>query len=1355
MKEFKLIAILCFILTLFVGVRCVSAADNITVGDNDFGSYGEDNAITHLDDVRLDKPDSLSNGKNVGSFKDLKKDISNLKDGDTFNLTKDYSYGQGFKYSIEDNDVIKIAKNNITINGNGHIIYGAHKTNIFNVMGNNVKITNVTFMNAMYNDNVNRFISPQSPSRDAGYNTYDKNKHNPSTIEIKKSNVVSKVPYHAGEVGASPVRWFGNNGVLSDCTFQGNSVLQGRVAKGGALTWKGNNGLITNCKFTGNLANTAGGAIYIGGENNAISNSIFKKSFSITCGDAILMDHDYKNCTISDCTFDNLLPIIDEKSVDLKYLKNHFTTTVGYDTINLDALLYKSLFYNDSFAYNDHISCSFHHDNFDYIFSINSTLPNGFVVCEYQFSKVGCANDIFKNLNTGNYMKNLMVNITVQSAAVYNNLASHIKDEKDKNVHGVLNINVKCPLIINKLFTDFNEVNMRGDVGTFNELSREINKHHSGDVINLTKNYYFNEKCDKNSVMINIDNITVNGNAYVIDGMKKPVMINVSGDNVKISNFTFINSKNNQNSKSMITWSGDNGVLSSCNFVGNIAVNGGAINLMGNNALISQCIFLGNTADFGGAIYVSGSNNKIIRSIFENCRGKLGYEAVYLLCGAENCNVSSCSFDNVIPILDKKSLNLHINNSNAGNFDDLASEIGRLKPGDTLTLTRDYYVVNNYDMIIKKDNITIDGNGHVIDEMNHSVAFKVKGNNVRICNLNFINAACNKIKVVLSFNSEIITYDSGESLISWFGNDGVLSDCTFAGNNAVNGGAVTWIGSNGLIDRCIFINNTASGVGGAIYVSGANNTIINTVLINSSSKLTCEAIFTDCKHTCNISHCMANNKVPVIKGELSGINVNYLHYGVYQNIAGEKINLVSSIYKTIMYNCALKYNENITYAFVYSDNTFLFTINGKLNNGEYLINYEYYFANVTSHNNTYAWNNIFNDLLKHSISGYNKTISVVKNVYVKDSVDYDDIIHLMKSDDVNYLSGKNIDIADADISLNVTFADKISIVTGETWKVHKSGYDIIRVNGQSSRISLAKGSEKKIWVSIDEKDFFSATKLIVDGFNCHVENKGGKSIFEEVSFKNAHNNDNFNRGFGGAILNQGYVICKNCYFYNNSAKCGGAVFNVGYFEYKGCIFENNHASKEGNDICSVDDAKEQKGDGSFTVICSDKGVKVINGEYIDDTGECNYVHLKSESLVKATLIGAVTGYVVGAVVGLVVGVCTLNPVAGIAAGATAGVAAGAAMGAYTSWYMTTNNYDPELKVWKVYATVIGISVVAGAAGGVIGGYVGAGLEEVEIAVESELASESDAMTEGIIDHIYEPERMGEHSSLMDLILSKL
>ena len=213
-----------------------------------------------------------------------------------------------------------------------------------------------------------------------------------------------------------------------------------------------------------------------------------------------------------------------------------------------------------------------------------------------------------------------------------------------------------------------------------------------------------------------------------------------------------------------------------------------------------------------------------------------------------------------------------------------------------------------------------------------------------------------------------------------------------------------------------------------------------------------------------------------------------------------------------------------------------------------------------------------------------------------------------------------------------------------------------------------------------------------------------------------------------------HVICKNCYFYNNSAKCGGAIFNAGYLEYEDCIFENNHASKKGNDICSVDDAQEKEGDDSLTVMRSDKGIRVINGENITDTDEYYYVHVKSESLVKATIFGAVTGYVIGAVVGLVVGVCTLNPVAGIASGVAAGVAAGGAMGTYTAYYMISNNYDPELKVWKVYTIVIGISVVAGAIGGAMGGYVGASLGEVgEIACEAGSAGiESDAMSDSSI-----------------------
>ena len=1300
MKEFKLIAILCFILILFVGLGSVSAADNgnnVTVGDM---VHMENNTIS--DEISIE--DSSLNGK-VGNFENLKNEIDNLKPGDTLNLKKDYCYKINDNYDRGDNSAIKISTNNVTINGNGHVISGDNKAIIFNVLGNNVKIHNVTFINGKFDSSIvkeSKIITKETKEK-----TYS---GTPQGIHYKNPTIITPNLNRKHEIidesGESALRWSGNHGVLSDCNFIGNTALNG-----GALSWRGNNGLITNCGFLNNNAHAVGGALIISGANNTISKSTFKNSHSRYTNDVIFVDLKYKNCTITDCLFDDSNPIIDAKIYKISgdYLKHEFKAKIGQKDIDLIPLIYKATVNNSTLKYDNDISYSISGNNACRIFTINSKIQNGHIECTYQFNNANGLNGIYKKLLAKTYVKNSVVTVTVNNANEYKNIIKY-KSEKG---HNTLNITANIPLSVYNLYSNFNmfdEIHLN-NIGTFNDLACEINNLHPGATLNLTKNYYYNEKTDKHHININTDNITINGNGYVIDGMRKHAVINVSGNNIEISNLTFINANNSQVNDSMISWNGDNGVLSNCNLWKNAAINGGAVNWKGNNGLINQCSFINNAANAGGAVYVNGLNNRIYKSEFHNCYSKLAYEAIFVECGIENCNISSCSFNNVIPVFDNL-LNCNMEN-NASTFDELDSLVNNLHPGDVINITKDYYYNGSGANIIRinTDNVTINGNGHIINGMNQFAVFNVTGNNVKIYNLTFINNKNTDVKVISSSRWKNITYNRGCSAICWYGDEGVLSDCNFIGNTAVNGGAVAWMGNKGLINHCIFINNTASGVGGAIYVVGINNKITNTVFRDSSSKLTCEAIFIACGYkNFNISQCMNNNKISVIDGNLSGINVDYLHYSVYQDIAGEKIDLVGTIYKAIMFNSVLKYNENITYGFVYSNDTFLLSINGKLNNGEYLINYEYRFANVTCYNNTYSWNKIFNDLLKHSTTGYNKTISVVKNAYVKNSADYNDIIHLKKSDTVKYLSGRGINVTDADITLNVTFAGKLSIVTSETWNVHKSGYDVIHVNGQNSKISLSKGSKKKIWVSIDENDFFSAIKLIVDGFNCHVENDGGKGVFVEVSFKNAHNKGDFNRGFGGAILNKGHVICKNCYFYNNSAKCGGAVFNAGYFEYGDCIFENNHASKKGNDICSVDNGKEKAEiDDTLTVIRSDKGTTVINGENITDSGKHWYVHVKSESLAKATIIGAVTGYVIGAVVGLVVGVCTLNPVAGIASGVAAGVAAGGAMGTYTAYYMISNNYDPELKVWKVYTIVIGISVIAGVAGGVMGGYVGASL----------------------------------------------
>ena len=1301
----------------------------------------------------------FASASNVFAFEDLKKDISGLKTGETLNLNRDYCYNTRDNYKFGDNSAIWISKDNVTINGNGHVISGNNKALIFKVAGNNVKIHNVTFIDAKFdidvykNENV---ISTKKISYNAPCINPHSNHYNDQSYDKNYNKHEFKILDESGE---SALRWYGNNGVLSGCTFIGNTAFNG-----GAVSWFGNNGLITDCIFLNNTARGVGGAIYINGINNTFSRLKFVNSYSSLVNESVFLDHDNENCTITDCLPNTCHDVIDARLFNLSVNLHPFKDTIVKKKINLIPLIAKATIENRTLNYNNDISYSVVWNNSSCLFNINSKLRNGIVKYYYQFKGVSVLGDVFDKLLAKNYVKSFELNVTVNNADEYKDIFNY----KDKNGYNILNITVNAPLSIYNLYSDcksFNEINLN-NVGTFNELASLIHNLHSGDVLNLTKNYYFNENIDRN-VVINVNNVTINGNAYVIDGMNKHAVFEISGNNVNLFNMTFMNALNNQFNtstpnagNSFISWKGDNGVLLACTFIDNVALNGGSVKWMGNKGYIVYCTFINNTADLGGAVYVSGLKNTIHGSYFENCYSQLVYEAIFAKCGIENCNISSCSFNNVIPVFDK--LLTCDMGDNASTFDEFASLVKNLHPGDVINLTKDYYFNESSNIIkIKVDNVTINGNGHIINGMNKSVLFNVVGNNVKIYNLTFINVKDTYDKIIGSSDAKNISYTRGRSAVCWFGDGGVLSDCNFFGNAAVNGGALTWMGNKGVINRCIFINNTASGVGGAIYNTGVNNTIINTIFRDSTSLLTCEAIFVGMGYkNFNISRCMNNNKIFVMDGNLSGINVEYLHYNAFHNICGENINLIPLIYKSIMFNSAFKYNENISYGFSYINNTFLFSINGKLNNGDYLINYEYYFKNVTFYNNTVLWDKVFADVLlglvdlnvsnnndwnikfgifkmlnsfiefKFIEANYTKSILVVKNVCVKNNDDYFSLCHLKKSLDIKYLSQRGIDVSDADFALNVTFAGNLTIKATEIWKVHDGGYNVVNVNGQNSKIIPLNGFESSVWVSIAEDDFFTASNLIVDGFHCIVENKGGICIFDEISFKNAYNND-LNRGFGGAILNQGLCYCTNCYFYHNFAKFGGAVFNTGAFIFRKCIFEDNYVYKKGPDICDVDGGNHIYDSKLPCKVIEDGEFRIINGENINDSKVYCCNHLDSDSLVEKTFFSSAISFFTGFVTGFVVGICTLNPVAGAIAGVAAGATVGAITGAFTSLYLENHNYDPNYQSGKTYAIVMGVSIASGVVGGILGGYVSTAFYATESVASSATESVSSSAMESV------------------------
>ena len=257
---------------------------------------------------------------------------------------------------------------------------------------------------------------------------------------------------------------------------------------------------------------------------------------------------------------------------------------------------------------------------------------------------------------------------------------------------------------------------------------------------------------------------------------------------------------------------------------------------------------------------------------------------------------------------------------NPGSFDDLYNEIHSLNPGDTNVFDKDYVFdggIHNYGgILIDLDNLIINGNGHIIDGKNMAAIFTVTGNNVKIFNLTVLKSHHFDIcDIHITPDGHCWAYWDINSPITCYGNNGVISDCTFKENRAINGGAISWKGNDGLIDNCVFINNIASGVGGAIYIAGENNLISNSLFINSTSELSAEAIYIDRNHK-NIK--IENSTFTGLAyrdGQKINFVVGNLHYRVITSLIDSDYDIIEMIYRSILFNeSIIAINENIRYS---------------------------------------------------------------------------------------------------------------------------------------------------------------------------------------------------------------------------------------------------------------------------------------------------------------------------------------------------------------------------------------------------------------------------------------------------------
>ncbi|WP_296868459.1 Ig-like domain repeat protein [uncultured Methanobrevibacter sp.] len=149
--------------------------------------------------------------------------------------------------------------------------------------------------------------------------------------------------------------------------------------------------------------------------------------------------------------------------------------------------------------------------------------------------------------------------------------------------------------------------------------------------------------------------------------------------------------------------------------------------------------------------------------------------------------------------------------NSSGKFADLNTLISGATAGDTVTLTVDYCKESDfYDLISIDKELTIDGQGHIIDANNTRDIMRIdNAQNVKLKNIQFINVKGN----------------SSTALYWAYGSDnGLIENCTFTNCLGIDGSAINLIGSNTNIIGSTFIN--CSGYeGGAIYWGGNDNSI--------------------------------------------------------------------------------------------------------------------------------------------------------------------------------------------------------------------------------------------------------------------------------------------------------------------------------------------------------------------------------------------------------------------------------------------------------------------------------------------------------------------------------------------------
>jgi len=763
-----------------------------------------------------------------------------------------------------------------------------------------------------------------------------------------------------------------------------------------------------------------------------------------------------------------------------------------------------------------------------------------------------------------------------------------------------------------------------GEYDSLTLLKHEISK--ASNEINLTHDYkFYSSLDDRNAITVDKD-LTINGNGYTIDGCKgvNGIFNFAGGRNITVKNLNIINVKetairgmssgNDQitfinctfentgeaiNSNKITFISGcefenikatavklystqstaniiDNSTFENCN-----SKNDGGAGYINSKTVITNSKFINNYASNGGGLYIDAETCAV-----DNCEF-IGNEADYVAGGAyfssANCNLTNTAFINNSAASNAafylKTTPVTVENNTESNSTITSNSFTHLneiiaQTGNVLILENDYKFKSKEDMdvasgIIINKNLIINGNGHAIDGAEYASILIIDEEtaDVTFNNINFVDALdyAVTIKSAKSVTFNNCTFYSSNH--GYYNDEGVI----FIDND---GGSVT---DSVLINRCSFIDNDIDKM---IYATSGQYTLTVKDSIFANPKSTYDVYIKNHNNNNLDYNWWGNtadnfNSTPKVNAQLN--NWYFLNATLKSNSATISLNnLYDDREKTIatVTDCSL---ADVAVELIGKDlvvNNYAIIKNGMvtvsyktIKKPAYLTAIIYgfsYTANTTEKGQF--------DLLQELIdNAENFTLNLTQDYTITDGIDSIGGIIINKDSLTIYGNGHTI---------NGLGISKLLNVVGNNVKLINlnliNGYDPI---SQKSPIQWSGNYGTMENCTVSNNLAMNGGAITWTGPMGSINNStfinnqanfyGGAIYFDEIrgGITNSKFIDNSASDGGAVYANQKYIHIDNCAFIKNDANNGAAVYvNGEKGKIHNSLFENNTASRSGGAI---------------------------------------------------------------------------------------------------------------------------------------------------------------------------------------------